>query len=158
MSKVSLALVEPLSRMLRRTEETIFKSDDPFYSEVSCFIDVIEGGAEPDVIRSSYADAIKTYELVSHLVGVILGSPTDVRTLDLGDPLGRRGICVSEACDLGLNSCSTRLFLPSSMMHLFISCSACTCTAPLGEHLVPACCFVLSLSWHISQPASRLVS
>ncbi|RSH92683.1 hypothetical protein EHS25_008128 [Saitozyma podzolica] len=44
-------------------EETIFKSDDPFYSEVSCFIDVIEGGAEPDVIRSSYADAIKTYEL-----------------------------------------------------------------------------------------------
>lgn len=118
MPRVSLALVEPLSRMLRRTEETIFKSDDPFYSEVSCFIDVVEGGAEPDVIRSSYADAIKTYELVRRLVGMITGSPTDVRTIDLGDPLGRRGFCISEACDPGLNSCSTGLFLPSSIMHL----------------------------------------
>lgn len=78
MPRVSLGPFEPLPRMLRRTEETIFKSDDPFYSEVSSFIDVIEGGAEPDVIRSSYADAIKTYELVSRLVGMTTGRPTDV--------------------------------------------------------------------------------
>jgi hypothetical protein len=39
-----------------------FTDDDPFYSEVSNFIDAIEGGPEPSIL-SSYEDATKTYEL-----------------------------------------------------------------------------------------------
>lgn len=39
-----------------------FTEDDPFFSEVSNFIDAIEGGPEPSVL-SSYQDATKTYEL-----------------------------------------------------------------------------------------------
>jgi len=42
-----------------------FPSDDPFFSEVSNLIDVIEDGpnGDRDLILSSYDDAVKSYEL-----------------------------------------------------------------------------------------------
>ncbi|EMD40242.1 hypothetical protein CERSUDRAFT_112435 [Gelatoporia subvermispora B] len=50
------------------TEEVFsFENDDPFYTEVATIIDSIEGtGTSP--ILSSYADAVKTYELVRSLL------------------------------------------------------------------------------------------
>ena len=39
------------------------QDDDPFFSEVSNFIDAIEGGPEPHIL-SSFEDATKTYEYV----------------------------------------------------------------------------------------------
>ncbi|WOO85366.1 putative protein [Vanrija pseudolonga] len=44
-------------------EITVFKDDDPFFSEMATFIDVIEGVLPRTAILSSYDDAIKTYEL-----------------------------------------------------------------------------------------------
>lgn len=44
---------------------TVFKDDDPFFSEMATFIDVIEGALPRSAILSSYDDGIKTYELVS---------------------------------------------------------------------------------------------
>ncbi|KAI0357335.1 hypothetical protein OH77DRAFT_1422173 [Trametes cingulata] len=44
-------------------EVHIFTDDDPFHTELAAFIDVVEGRASEDRILSSYADAIKTYEL-----------------------------------------------------------------------------------------------
>ena len=38
--------------------------DDPFYTELATFIDVVEGQRESEAILSPYEDAIKTYELV----------------------------------------------------------------------------------------------
>lgn len=38
-----------------------FTDDDPFFSEVSNFIDCIEGGPDPHIL-SSFEDATKTYE------------------------------------------------------------------------------------------------
>jgi hypothetical protein len=40
------------------------QDDDPFFSEVSAFIDAIEGGPDPHIL-SSFEDATKTYEYVS---------------------------------------------------------------------------------------------
>lgn len=42
-------------------ERYAFQDDDPFFSEVSNFIDCIEGGPDPHVL-SSFEDATKTYE------------------------------------------------------------------------------------------------
>ncbi|ODO11588.1 hypothetical protein I350_00370 [Cryptococcus amylolentus CBS 6273] len=39
-----------------------FTDDDPFFSEVSSFIDAIEGGPDPHIL-SSFEDATKSYEL-----------------------------------------------------------------------------------------------
>jgi len=39
------------------------QDDDPFFSEVSAFIDAIEGGPDPHIL-SSFEDATKTYEYV----------------------------------------------------------------------------------------------
>ncbi|KAF8595731.1 hypothetical protein BDV93DRAFT_573854 [Ceratobasidium sp. AG-I] len=44
-------------------EVTKYENDDPFYSEVSSVIDVVEGKADPSAILSSYQDACQTYEL-----------------------------------------------------------------------------------------------
>jgi predicted dehydrogenase len=38
-----------------------FQDDDPFFSEVSNFVDCIEGGPDPHIL-SSFEDATKTYE------------------------------------------------------------------------------------------------
>ncbi|ORY27202.1 putative oxidoreductase C terminal-domain-containing protein [Naematelia encephala] len=43
-------------------ERFIFNDDDPFFSEMSSFIDCIEGGPNPHIL-SSFEDATKTYEL-----------------------------------------------------------------------------------------------
>jgi len=43
-------------------EVQAFPQDDPFYSEVSNFIDVIENGPEASTILSSFEDACKSYE------------------------------------------------------------------------------------------------
>ncbi|RXK39480.1 hypothetical protein M231_03148 [Tremella mesenterica] len=43
-------------------ERHAFTDDDPFFSEVSSFIDAIEGGPDPHIL-SSFEDATKTYEL-----------------------------------------------------------------------------------------------
>nr|ODN77339.1 hypothetical protein L203_06279 [Cryptococcus depauperatus CBS 7841]ODN88515.1 hypothetical protein L204_06370 [Cryptococcus depauperatus CBS 7855] len=43
-------------------ERHSFTDDDPFFSEVSSFIDCIEGGPDPHIL-SSFEDATKTYEL-----------------------------------------------------------------------------------------------
>lgn len=43
-------------------ERHSFTDDDPFFSEVSAFIDAIEGGPDPHIL-SSFEDATKTYEL-----------------------------------------------------------------------------------------------
>ncbi|WVQ69961.1 uncharacterized protein L199_008185 [Kwoniella botswanensis] len=43
-------------------ERHSFTDDDPFFSEVSNFIDCIEGGSNPHIL-SSFEDATKTYEL-----------------------------------------------------------------------------------------------
>ncbi|WVF72073.1 hypothetical protein IAT40_006885 [Kwoniella sp. CBS 6097] len=43
-------------------ERHVFTDDDPFFSEVSHFIDCIENGPEPFIL-SSFEDATKTYEL-----------------------------------------------------------------------------------------------
>jgi len=43
-------------------ERHTFTDDDPFFSEVSSFIDAIEGGPDPHIL-SSFEDATKTYEL-----------------------------------------------------------------------------------------------
>ncbi|KAK4689723.1 hypothetical protein P7C73_g374, partial [Tremellales sp. Uapishka_1] len=71
-------------------EETVFNNDDPFFSEISCFIDVVEGKSGSQVVRSSYADAIKTYELVS-LFQASLGRRLRFG-LDLGDSSGWRSL------------------------------------------------------------------
>ncbi|KAI0669146.1 putative oxidoreductase C terminal-domain-containing protein [Trametes maxima] len=41
----------------------IFTDDDPFYTELASFVDVVEGRSPQTTIASSYEDAIKTYEL-----------------------------------------------------------------------------------------------
>lgn len=38
--------------------------DDPFHTELETFVNVVEGRRPSTDILSSYADAIKTYELV----------------------------------------------------------------------------------------------
>ncbi|KAG8993772.1 hypothetical protein FRB93_001926 [Tulasnella sp. JGI-2019a] len=43
-------------------EECHVFEDDPFYSEVSNFIDAVEGGPDSNIL-SSFEDAAKTYEL-----------------------------------------------------------------------------------------------
>nr|XP_031862719.1 uncharacterized protein CI109_001731 [Kwoniella shandongensis]KAA5529791.1 hypothetical protein CI109_001731 [Kwoniella shandongensis] len=43
-------------------ERHVYTDDDPFFSEVSSFIDCIEGGPDPHIL-SSFEDATKTYEL-----------------------------------------------------------------------------------------------
>lgn len=43
-------------------ERHAFQDDDPFFSEVSNFIDCIEGGPDPHIL-SSFEDATKSYEL-----------------------------------------------------------------------------------------------
>ncbi|ORX39941.1 putative oxidoreductase C terminal-domain-containing protein [Kockovaella imperatae] len=43
-------------------ERHVYTDDDPFFSEVSSFIDAIEGGPDPHIL-SSFEDATKTYEL-----------------------------------------------------------------------------------------------
>lgn len=40
-----------------------FKDDDPFFSEISAFVDAIEDGPEPNIL-SSFEDAAKSYEYV----------------------------------------------------------------------------------------------
>ncbi|PIL22951.1 hypothetical protein GSI_15647 [Ganoderma sinense ZZ0214-1] len=40
-----------------------FTGDDPFYTELATFVDVVEGRRESEGVLSSYEDAIKTYEL-----------------------------------------------------------------------------------------------
>lgn len=45
-------------------ERHVYTDDDPFFSEVSNFIDCIEGGPDPYIL-SSFEDATKTYEYVS---------------------------------------------------------------------------------------------
>ena len=42
-------------------ERHVYTDDDPFFSEVSSFIDCIEGGPDPHIL-SSFEDATKTYE------------------------------------------------------------------------------------------------
>jgi len=42
-------------------ERHTYTDDDPFFSEVSSFIDCIEGGPDPHIL-SSFEDATKTYE------------------------------------------------------------------------------------------------
>ncbi|KAI0695772.1 putative oxidoreductase C terminal-domain-containing protein [Cerioporus squamosus] len=44
-------------------ETHIFTDDDPFYTELATFVDVVDGRRPSSDILSSYADAIKTYEL-----------------------------------------------------------------------------------------------
>ncbi|PPQ76466.1 hypothetical protein CVT24_013213 [Panaeolus cyanescens] len=66
-----LKLVNPYvaPRLYLRTpledEEQVFDfaDDDPFYTEVDAFIDVVEGKATQDAISSTYEDGVKTYEL-----------------------------------------------------------------------------------------------
>lgn len=43
------------------TEEIHFNDDDPYLTENQAFIDAVRSG-KPNAIRSSYADALKTYE------------------------------------------------------------------------------------------------
>ncbi|KAH9890095.1 putative oxidoreductase C terminal-domain-containing protein [Cubamyces lactineus] len=64
-------LVDPYStpklyiRRPGREQEEVhtFVDDDPFYTELATFVNVIEGNNPHDRILSSYEDAIKTYEL-----------------------------------------------------------------------------------------------
>lgn len=44
-------------------EVTVFKDDDPFYSEVSVIVDVVRGNKPESDVLSSYSDAIQTYAL-----------------------------------------------------------------------------------------------
>ena len=44
-------------------ERHVYTDDDPFFSEVSSFVDCIEGGPDPHIL-SSFEDATKTYEWV----------------------------------------------------------------------------------------------
>jgi predicted dehydrogenase len=44
-------------------ERHVYTDDDPFFSEVSSFVDCIEGGPDPHIL-SSFEDATKTYECV----------------------------------------------------------------------------------------------
>ncbi|RDX50191.1 hypothetical protein OH76DRAFT_1402655 [Lentinus brumalis] len=44
-------------------ETHIFTDDDPFHTELATFIDVVDGRRPSGDIMSSYADAIRTYEL-----------------------------------------------------------------------------------------------
>ncbi|PSR72070.1 hypothetical protein PHLCEN_2v12051 [Hermanssonia centrifuga] len=45
-------------------DQDIKRKDDPFYTEMSTFIDVVENNTsgQQDKILSSYEDAVKTYE------------------------------------------------------------------------------------------------
>ncbi|KAL7424040.1 hypothetical protein Q5752_001625 [Cryptotrichosporon argae] len=43
-------------------ERHVYTDDDPFFSEISNFVDAIEGGPDPHIL-SSFEDATKTYEL-----------------------------------------------------------------------------------------------
>ncbi|KIJ26821.1 hypothetical protein M422DRAFT_272025 [Sphaerobolus stellatus SS14] len=46
-----------------KEEETYkFEEDDPFFSEISTFVDAIEGRVPKHNILSSYEDALRTYE------------------------------------------------------------------------------------------------
>lgn len=64
-----MRLVDPYNNpvlYLRRPGDDVeerhaFTEDDPFFSEVSNFIDCVEGGPEPYIL-SSFEDATKTYE------------------------------------------------------------------------------------------------
>ncbi|CED84737.1 nad binding dehydrogenase [Phaffia rhodozyma] len=55
-----------------------FTDDDPFFSEVSNFIDAIEGGPEPSIL-SSYMDAAKTYELTWAIRNASERSPASIK-------------------------------------------------------------------------------
>lgn len=73
---------------LTSAEVTTYTSDDPFYTEVSSFIDIIGDSASDRAVLCSYDDAIATYELVR-------SSEEDPQLIpeDLGYPCGRRGVC-----------------------------------------------------------------
>ncbi len=65
---VSLAPVYQVGRLTEVPRLTLpplplnqFTDDDPFFSEVSNFVDCIEGGPDPHIL-SSFEDATKTYE------------------------------------------------------------------------------------------------
>ena len=53
-------------------ERHVYTDDDPFFSEVSSFIDCIEGGPDPHIL-SSFEDATKTYEYVLFIMIYQLG-------------------------------------------------------------------------------------
>ncbi|KAL1405643.1 hypothetical protein Q8F55_009282 [Vanrija albida] len=42
---------------------TVYKDDDPFFTEMATFIDVIEGVVDESAVLSTYNEAIRTYEL-----------------------------------------------------------------------------------------------
>ncbi|KAI0771105.1 putative oxidoreductase C terminal-domain-containing protein [Trametes elegans] len=48
---------------LAEEEVHVFTDDDPFYTELETFVDVVEGRSAVGRILSPYEDAIKTYEL-----------------------------------------------------------------------------------------------
>ncbi|KAH9939832.1 putative oxidoreductase C terminal-domain-containing protein [Amylocystis lapponica] len=70
-----LKLVDPYNNpvlSVRRpglaTEEIFtFAEDDPFYTELSSFVDAVEDPTKTQGILSSYADAVKTYEFTCHI-------------------------------------------------------------------------------------------
>ncbi len=66
--------------------------DDPFYEELSRFIDLIESDDVESRSRvlSSYADALKTYEFVSCITDTVDDfSWTYLRSIDMEDYPGR---------------------------------------------------------------------
>ena len=68
--RLSDIYVEPILSVRRPgsdyDEQYSFPNDDPFYSEVSNFVDTIEGYVSPEGVKpeilSSYEDAVRTYE------------------------------------------------------------------------------------------------
>lgn len=54
------------SNQAERTSRADFQDDDPFFSEVSSFIDAIEGGPDPHIL-SSFEDAVSCLSLMHEL-------------------------------------------------------------------------------------------
>jgi predicted dehydrogenase len=50
-----------------------YADDDPFFSEISAFIDAIEGGPDPNIL-STFEDAAKSYEWVEVIMWLTSGS------------------------------------------------------------------------------------
>lgn len=50
-----------------KVEEEVkeYGADDPFYTEISVMVDVVEGTLGEEEVLSTFGDALKTYELVS---------------------------------------------------------------------------------------------
>jgi hypothetical protein len=78
------------------------QDDDPFFSEVSAFIDAIEGGPDPHIL-SSFEDATKTYEYV-HTLQHIPRLCADEQT-HLGYPTRCRSFPSSPSQGLGQSRC-----------------------------------------------------